>query len=199
MSRVALGFKPRTGRAVLVVLAGDVRHPEVLEREEIPLLPEGEWAPYHAAEGLPSKDADRKVKQSIAEARRMATGAIRAVATRYENAGYELAGCGVLVGTGLPDWTTDQILAVHVRMHKVEGEIFREVLVDGARKCGLEISTLPDKTALDAAARTLRITRTRLDANLADIGKAAGAPWGRYQKEAAAAALVVLHDTKEKR
>jgi hypothetical protein len=198
MSRVALGFKPRTGRAVIVVLAGDARHAEVLEREEIPLLPAGEWAPYHAAAGLPSQDADRKVKQSIAEARRMATAAIRAAAKRCEEAGHELAGCGVLVGTGIPDWTTDQILAVHVRMHKVEGEIFREILVDGARECGLEVSTLPDKTALDAAANELRITRTRLDADLAAIGKAAGAPWGRYQKEAAAAALVALHHAQEK-
>ena len=40
MSRVALGFKPRTGRAELVVLAEDG---EVLERAEVPLLPAGEW------------------------------------------------------------------------------------------------------------------------------------------------------------
>ena len=193
MSRVALGFKPRTGRAVVVVLAGDVRPLEVLEREEIPLLPEGEWAPYHAVEGLPTDDADRKVKQSIAEARRMATSAIRAIAQRCVEARHELVGCGVLVGTGIPDWTMEQILAVHVRMHKVEGEIFRQVIVDAAVECGLEVSTLPDKTALDAAARELGITRIQLDSDLAAIGKVAGAPWGRYQKEAAAAALVVLH------
>jgi len=29
----------------------------------------------------------------------------------------------------MPDWSTDEILAVHVRMHKAEGELFRDVLV----------------------------------------------------------------------
>jgi hypothetical protein len=194
MSRVALAFKPRTGRAVLVMLAADKAGvPRLIERAEIPLLPEGEWAPYHAAEGLPSKEADRKVKKSIADARRMANGAIKAAVKRCEKAGHELAGCGVLVGRGIPDWTTDQILAVHVRMHQVEGEIFREVLVDGARECGLALVTLPDKSPFDAAAAALGVTRAKLDAELAAIGKAAGPPWGKYQKEAAAAALVVLH------
>jgi hypothetical protein len=189
MSRVALGFKPRTGRAVMVVI-GDER--VVLERAEVPLLPPGQFAPYHAVEGLPSKEADRKVKQAITDARRMAAQAIRATAKRCQDAGHEVAGCGVLVGKGIPDWTTDQILAVHVRMHQVEGEIFREVLVEGARQCGLKVATLPDKSALDSAAKQLRITRARLDADLAAMGKAAGAPWGKYQKEAAAAALVAL-------
>jgi hypothetical protein len=98
----------------------------------------------------------------------------------------------LLVGTGMPDWTTDEILAVHVRMHKAEGEMFRDILVEGARTCGIEPTTLPDKTALDASARQLGVTRAQLDADLAALGKAAGPPWGKYQKEAAAAALVVL-------
>jgi len=58
-------------------------------------------------------------------------------------AGHDLCGCAVLVGTGMPDWSTDEILAVHVRMHKAEGELFRDVLVAGARACGLELTTLP--------------------------------------------------------
>jgi hypothetical protein len=37
------------------------------------------------------------------------------------------------------------------------------------------------------------VTRARLDAELAALGKSAGAPWGAHQKEAAAAALLVLH------
>lgn len=190
MSRVALGFKPRTGRAELVVLADTG---QVLERAEIPLLPPGEWASYHAAEGLPSKEADKKVKSLIAAARCMAVDAIQSISRRHKKAGHEIAGCGVLIGEGIPDWTTDQVLAVHIRMHKVEGEIFRDVLADGARKCGLCLATLPDKSPFDAAATQLGITRAKLDARIAAIGKAAGAPWGKYQKEAAAVALVVLH------
>ena len=190
--KAALAFKPRTGRAVLVMLAGDKGNLRVLERAEVALLPAGEMAPYHAAEGLESKAADRYVKAAIGRAQALAKAAIRDAAKRCAGAGHELRGCAVLVGTGMPDWTTDEILAVHVRMHKAEGEMFREVLVDAARACGIEPTTLPDKTAIDAAAAKLRITRARLDADLAALGKSAGPPWGKYQKEAAAAALVVL-------
>jgi hypothetical protein len=174
------------------MLTGSVREPRVIERSEIPLLPAGEFATYHAAEGLEPDAARRYVKESRARAQRLATNAIRDAAKRCIEAGHELCGCAVLVGTGMPDWTTDEILAVHVRMHKAEGEMFRDVLVEGARSCGIELTTLPDKTAIDAAARKLGVTRARLDADLAALGKTAGPPWGKYQKEAAAAALVVL-------
>ena len=190
--KAALGFKPRTGRAVLVALADDGGGPRVIERAEIPLLPRGEMAPYHAAEGLESKAADRHVKAAIARAQGLAKNAVRDAAKRCAGLGYQLRGCAVLVGTGMPEWTTDQILAVHVRMHKAEGEMFREVLVEAARACGIEPATLPDKTAIDAAAEKLGVTRAQLDANLAALGKAVGPPWGKYEKEAAAAALVAL-------
>ena len=57
MSQVALAFRARTGRATLVALAGDARKAQVVERTEVLLLPEGEWAPYHAAQGLEPDEA----------------------------------------------------------------------------------------------------------------------------------------------
>jgi hypothetical protein len=189
---VAVGFKPRTGRAVLVMLESHHTGVRVLERREVPLLPAGEMAPYHAAEGLEPQAARDHVKRSIETAQRLAIDAIRSAEQRCAQARHRLCGCGVLVGTGMPAWTTEEILAVHVRMHKAEGELFRDVLVAGARACGFEPATLPDKSALDAAARVLRLSRAQLDAQLAALGKSAGAPWGAYQKEAAAAALVAL-------
>lgn len=93
----------------------------------------------------------------------------------------------------MPAWTTEEILAVHVRMHQAEGELFRDVLRSGARACGLVVTELPDKNALDSAARALQWTRARLDASIAALGKSAGPPWGKDQKEAAAAALVAWH------
>jgi hypothetical protein len=192
MPKAALAFKPRTGRAVLVMLAEEKGELRVMERAEIPLLPQGEMAPYHAAEGLESKAAHKYVKAAVARAKGLAESAVRDAAKRCSESGHELRGCAVLVGTGMPDWTTDEILAVHVRMHKAEGEMFREVLVDAARACGIALTTLPDKEAIDSAAKKLGVTRARLDSELAALGKVAGPPWGKYQKEAAAAALVVL-------
>ncbi len=190
--RVAIGLKARTGRALLVAVAGDVHEPQLVERSQMKLLPEGAWAPYHAAEGLDPGDARESVRRSIAAAHRLAASGIREAARRVAEAGHRLCGCAVLVGTGMPNWSTDEILAVHVRMHKAEGELFRDVLVAGARACGLDPTTLPDKSALEDATKRLGLTRARLDARIATLGRSAGPPWGKDQKEAAAAALVAL-------
>jgi hypothetical protein len=117
---------------------------------------------------------------------------VRDASARCSAAQHELCGCGVLVGRGMPAWSVREILAVHFRMHQAEGELFRDALAAAARKCALPLATLPDKTALDAACAALGISRARLDAALAALGRAAGAPWGKDQKEAAAAAWVAL-------
>jgi hypothetical protein len=190
---VAIGLKARTGRAALVAVGGDLQQPQFIERSQLQLLPDGAFAPYHAAAELNDQtQARHHVRRSIAAAERLATNGIRAAARRLIKAGHDVRGCAVLIGTGMPNWSTDEILAVHVRMHKAEGELFRDVLVAGARACDLKLTTLRDKSALEDAAKMLGVTRARLDAQLAALGKAAGPPWGKHQKEAAAAALVAL-------
>jgi hypothetical protein len=191
--RVALGFKARTGRAILVAVGGNVREARVLERAQIQLLPDGDWAPYHAAEGLPAEAARESVRRSIASAHRLAEDGVRNATERLAAGGHDVAACGVLVGAGMPPWSTEEILAVHVRMHKAEGELFRDVLVAGARACGLAVTTLRDKTALDDAAASVNLGRPGLERLLAALGKTVGPPWGKDQKEAAAAALAALH------
>lgn len=190
--RVAFGLKARTGRAILVAVGSRDGEMKILERVQLPLLPEGAFAPYHAAEGLEPAQARASVQRDIDDAQRLAASGIRDAARRIAEAGHELCGCAVLVGPGMPDWTTEQIIAVHVRMHQAEGELFRDVLVAGARTCDVPLTTLPEKSALDSAAQQLGVTRARLDTRLAALGKSAGPPWAKHQREAAAAALVAL-------
>jgi hypothetical protein len=188
----AFGLKARTGRALLVVLAGSIDAPRVLERSQLPLLPAGVMAPYHAAEALEPEAARRSVRRSIAIAHRLAASGIDAVLKRIVAGGHSLSGCAVLIGKGMPDWSTQDILAVHVRMHQAEGELFREVLVAGARAAGIEPACIAEKSALTDAAARLGIPEAVLALKIADLGKQAGPPWGKDQKEAAAAALVAL-------
>jgi hypothetical protein len=49
---------------------------------------------------------------------------------------------------------------------------------------------LQEKSALDDAAAALGTTRRDVESRLAVLGKSAGAPWGKDQKEAALAAMV---------
>lgn len=190
--RVAIGLKARIGRAALVIVGGDAKVPVFVESREIKLLPEGDWAPYHAAAELPRAKQHEGVDSAIATAHRLAEEALRDAKERCGAAGHQVAGCGLLVGKGMPAWSTDEILAVHVRMHVAEGELFRQVLVAGALANGLAVATLPDKTALAAAAKSLAIGLAKLENALATLGKSAGPPWRKEQKEAAAAALVAL-------
>ena len=189
--RVSLGLKARTGRATLVVIGGESEL-HVLERSQLRLLPEGDFAPYHAAEGLAPAAARESVNRSIASAHHLAAEAIRSAADLLTKAGHDVCGCGVLVGSGMPSWSTDEILAVHVRMHQAEGELFREALDAGARSCGLIVTPLREKSALDDAATMLNLGRTDLETRLAALGKTVGPPWGKDQKEAAAAAMAAL-------
>lgn len=188
----AIGFRARTGLALVVSVAGSLDKPVLIESTRIPLLPEGCFAPYHAAETLAPAAADKHVKRDIAAAHRLAEEGMRAAVVRCARAGHEVLGCGALVGKGMPEWSTAEILAVHFRMHKAEGELFRTVLATGAKALGLPLVTLPDASTIDAAAKALRVTRARLDATLAALGRQAGPPWRTEQKEAAALALVAL-------
>ena len=188
---VALGLKARTGRAILVAI-GASQPMQVVQRTELKLLPEGDFATYHAAAGLPAAAAQERVARSIASAHRLAEEGIRNAVEALASTGHEICGCGVLIGTGMPPWSTNEILALHVRMHQAEGELFREVLVSGARACGLIPTTLREKAALEEAASKLGLSRKSLETRLVALGKTIGAPWGKDQKDAAAAALVAL-------
>lgn len=188
--RVALGLKARTGRAIAVAIGGAPL--EVVERAQMRLLPEGAFAPYHVAEALPADARQASVDRDIAAARRLAETGIRDVVDRLRNAGHEVCSFGVLTGGDMPPWSTDEIVAVHVRMHQAEGKLFRDVLIAGARACGFEPATLREKTAHDDAATLLRLEASELESRLSSLGKRAGAPWGKDQKEATLAAMVAL-------
>ncbi len=66
--RVAIGLKARTGRAALVAVGGDVQVPQFIARVQLQLLPDGAWAPYHAAEDLAPSEARALVKRRASQA-----------------------------------------------------------------------------------------------------------------------------------
>lgn len=193
--KAALGFKTHSGWAALVVVGTENGELELIERRRVELV-EGnaEWAkqPYHAAEGLSSKEARTIVKRGIDSAHKLALREMRAAANRVNQFGYELSGCGVLMGQPMPDWTVDQILAVHFRMHKAEGVLFRDALAKAVQACKLRLVAVPEKTLLDYAQKELGTSATNIQKKLAALGKAAGPPWAKDQRDAALAAMAAL-------
>ena len=165
----------------------------VVDRRRVELVEE-EWArqPYHAAEELEAGEARKLVKRGIDAAYRIAMREMRAVLRRERERNNEIAACAVLVGNPMPDWSVEQILAVHFRMHQAEGVLFRDALIDAARKCSLNVIELPEKTLLDHAEKTLQTSAANLSKTISALGKLAGPPWGKDQKDAALAAMLAL-------
>lgn len=191
--KVAFGLKTHSGWAALVALGKSGDELVVVDRSRLELIEE-EWAkqPYHAAEALEKKEAREVVKRGIAAAKRIARRELRAAVNHERDLGNQVIACSILVGSPMPDWTVDQILAVHFRMHQAEGVLFRDVLIEAANECELKVVTLPEKTLLQEAEKLLRTSTTNLTKTMAVLGKSAGPPWGKDQKDAALAALVGL-------
>jgi hypothetical protein len=184
--KVAIGLKAHSGWAALVSVGRQNGSLVVSTRRRVDLVDEA-WAkqPYHAAEHLAPEPARRLVARGVATARRLAIAEMRAAVADEQQKQNTVTACAVLVGTPMPSWTVDEILAVHFRMHKAEGVLFRDVLADAATACALKLRTIPEKQ-LNAPARLSR--------QVAALGTTVGPPWGKDQKDATLAALIALED-----
>ena len=192
--RIAAGFKAHSGWAVLVVISESAGDMKVIDRRRIELVEPDDiaWAkqPYHAAESLPIVEARQIVSRGINAAHRVAGREVRALVERSTRAGHDIGGCAVLVGTPMPEWTTDQILAVHMRMHKAEGVLFPAALIRAANTCRLMTVAIPEKELSAHVEESLGLASAMK--RVARLGVSVGPPWGRDQKNAALAAMMVL-------
>ncbi|HSE30522.1 MAG TPA: hypothetical protein VLA93_02985 [Pyrinomonadaceae bacterium] len=191
--RVAFGLKAHSGWAALVVLGKEDSNYVVIDRRRLELVEET-WAkqPYHAAEGCKPEIAHDLVKRGISAAGRIAFRELRASVKLEEKRGNKVVGCGVLVTDPMPGWSVDEILAVHFRMHKAEGVLFRDALADATTKCNVRLVQVPEKTLGAYSEKTLKMSLADLTKTIAAIGKPVGPPWGKDQKEAATAAMIAL-------
>ena len=194
--KVAFGMKAHSGWAALVVLGTRGGELQVVDRCRMELVEKDEasWAkqPYHAAERLIAGDARDLVRRGLVTARRIAVREMRTAIKRAREAGHEVAACAVLVVDPMPDWTIDEILAVHFRMHKAEGVLFRDALARAARACDLRFLGIPKKQLDEHAERALAPSVNSLRKTIASLGKSVGPPWGKDQKDASLAAMIAL-------
>jgi hypothetical protein len=90
----------------------------------------------------------------------------------------------------MPDWTTAEILAVHVRMHKAEGAMSPAALMRAADVGGIEMIAIREKELAAQAERAF--TKAPARDLIEELGRGAGPPWGIDQKNAALAAMIAL-------
>ena len=194
--KIALGLKAHSGWAALVVLGTQDGELHVVDRRRLELAEDADaqWAkqPYHAAEGLRSDEAQKVVQRGVAAARKLAVREMRAAVKRARDAKHEIVACAVLVADPMPHWSVEEILAVHFRMHQAEGVLFRDALARAANACGLRLVAIPEKLLTEQAEWALATSASALMKRIATLGKSAGPPWGKDQKDAALAAMIAL-------
>lgn len=193
--KVALGLKAHSGWAALVVIGTTREGLQVVDRRRIELIEDGEeWAkmPYHAAENLEASEARALVKRGAESAHRVAARQMREVVARLHERKDDIVACAVLTPDPMPSWTTEQVLAVHFRMHKAEGVLFPDALCRAAEACDLTLVSVPEKQLDSIAAKKLAAPMDKVMQTVTLLGKSAGAPWGKDQKTATVAALIAL-------
>ena len=196
--KIAVGLKAHSGWAALVALGKRDDEVVVIDRRRIELVQpdSATWAkqPYHAAEDLKPHEARQVVKDGIKAAHRSAGREMRELVKRSNKAAHQIVGCGVLVPAPMPDWTIDQILSVHMRMHKAEGVLFPSALTQAAAAANLDVISIPEQELSVRGEKTFGVPLAALMKTIVALGKSVGPPWGKDQKLAALAAMIILKE-----
>jgi len=190
-TRAAIGFTVKSGWASAVLLAGPAISLRVLDSRRIdlsdPAIPESRQ-PYHAGFGTAraaSPELSRLVDAVKRFGRRSVTDAIR----RYRAAGHPVQGAGVVVGSLIDP---SLIANDHIRIHALEGQLFRGVVQDATRRSRLSCAIWRERDLHARAAGLLELPERALRDALVALGRGVAGPWRAEQKVAALAAWLVL-------
>ncbi len=176
---IVIGVMARTGSAVAIALSGTPAVPQFWGRREIELVPPGLVAqPYHAAAGMDQAAAMELIACVESAAEKAAAAGLRTLAATCRPS--PVGAVAVVVKAVSVPGDLAGILRSHAWMHAAEGVLYREAVLAGAAGCGwvahgVEASALPAEVQAVSA-----------------LGRAAGRPWRRFEKDAARAALAFL-------
>jgi hypothetical protein len=104
-------------------------------------------------------------------------------------AGYAVRGAAIVVGS-LND--PERIANDHIRIHALEGRLFRRAVEEGATASGLHCSLCRDRDLCGLAADILERPETALRSAVTALGRRVGGGWRAEQKAAALAAWLLL-------
>ena len=195
---VALGLRAHSGWAVLVALRGPSSSLVVVDRRRLVLCDDSfPRQPYHTAETLPAAKALTLVTRSLETAHSLAREALASAVRDLRAAGQEVAGAGLLVGSGRPlPRELPALLRSHPLIHTAEGEMYREALRLGCERASVAVVGFREREIESTASERLKLTPDALRLRVAALGKPLGPPWSQDEKLAALAAWLVLTGAK---
>ena len=190
-SRASIGFTVKSGWAAAVLIAGPIASPQVLDSRKIELSdPEVAESrqPYHAGFATARRPGP-ELTRLLASVKRFGRKSVTEVIRQHRDSGHALHGAGIVVGSLIDP---DQIANEHIRIHAMEGRLFRTVIEDAIVRNGLPVSIWRERDIHAEAEKVLNRTRDGLRAELTQLGRAIEGPWRAEHKAAAMAAWLVL-------
>jgi hypothetical protein len=181
----------KSGWASAVLLTGSATSPGVVDSRRVdlsdPAIPESRQ-PYHAGFGT-ARDAGPERTRLIASVKRYGRHALIGVIRDYQNAGHRLRGVGVVVGSLIDP---ERIANDHIRIHALEGRLFRTVVENAAVVSRLRVKIWRERDLYALAAAAFHQPEPSLRGALVVLGRTVAGPWRAEQKAAALAAWLVL-------
>jgi hypothetical protein len=193
--RAALGLRAHSGWAALVAVAGSAESPRVIDRRRIetadPAI-RGSKQPFHAAEPLKREDAEAHIQKCTESTRLLSRQALKVAIGDLHGNGFDVAGCGVILGSGRSLPELEAILASHALLHAAEGEFYRKALVEAGEHWELRVVGVRERELYDLAAEQMKLPKSELERRIAGLGRGIGPPWTQDQKYAALVGWLAL-------
>jgi hypothetical protein len=187
---IALGFTVKSGwaSAVLLTLADD--GPGVIDSRRLELSdPEVPAArqPYHDGFGT-ARAAGPALDALVSSVERFGHDSVTRLVGEHRANGHTPRRVGIVVGS-----TTDPagIANDHIRIHALEGRLFRKAIEEAIRALGLPCTVYRERDLRAAAATKLERTEGAVLKAITMLGKSVDGPWRAEQKAAAIAAWLV--------
>jgi hypothetical protein len=190
----AVGFAVKSGWAVAVVAKEEETSIRVLQARRVdlcdPAVPESKQ-PYH--DGFATMRRPGPVLTKLVRSvRRFGERSVSDVLEVWQNHDAGLVGVGLVVGS-LIDPTT--IGNEHIRIHALEGRLFREVIVAAVQRRNVPCEIWRERDLVSDATRRLQRTEASIRRTLSASGHEIDGPWRAEQKAAALAAWLILRRT----
>ncbi|HEY4028850.1 MAG TPA: hypothetical protein VGM25_00775 [Caulobacteraceae bacterium] len=196
-ARIALGFRAQRGGAVVVGVSVEDGAPRMILSTVLATAAEGDrlaFEPYHVAfemtagaRGVVPAEAEAAVAEGRRRQLALAVEGVKAMTDRLREAGPPPAAALLVNRAG---WMTDLLrysLFDPAHPPVAEGLAVREALRLAARRCGLDLVEMDEKSLPEAGAIALGLSPAELEGRLKALG-AGGKPWRKEQKLACLAA-----------
>jgi hypothetical protein len=189
--RAAVGFSVKSGWASAVLVTGLAEAPVVVRSERVELsdpdVPDSRQ-PYHAGFGT-ARAPGRDLTKLVTSVERFGRRSVARLFAACRTDGYDVRGAGLVVGSLIDPATIGND---HIRIHALEGQLFRRVVVAAAGESGVECSIWRERDLPGFAAAAFGRPDQELRRTLTALGKGIGASWRAEQKLATLAGWLVL-------